>query len=108
MSLFQGQEVDARYYEYSDSETTKITDAIDFDNDSWEEIKVNIIRISDTDAIVEGDILGEYRANVRALYDFVARGGVIWISATQIYQIAREPRYNKLLKRYHLNLKEAI
>lgn len=105
MSLFTEQEVTARYYAYTDSLVTKIT-SINFGTASYTSFLINIIRIGDADALIEGDVLGEYRANVT--FSGAHRGGLVWISATEIYQIVKEPRYNKLFRKYKLNLKRLV
>lgn len=103
MSIFEDQEVSAEWFVFSDSDSKKKT-SINFDEDDSTTITINKIRISDLDGIVEGDILGEYRANVDQ--SGIKRGDVIWFSSTDIYRVVKKPRYNKLFNKYHLNMKK--
>lgn len=102
MTVFTEHTSTYRWYEWTDSDTTKIS-SINFATADYTELALNIIRISDTDAIVEGDILGEYRANTSQ--SGISRGDLMWKSASEIYQVSTDPRYNKLFSEYHLRLK---
>lgn len=104
MSLFVEHTTTCRYYEYTDVPDDKIS-SVDFDTDSYEEISIFNIRLTDQDSIIEGDVLGEYRANVD--YDGCNRGGVIYFpDSEEAYRIVRQPRYNTLFGKYKLNMKK--
>ena len=104
MSLYPEREATLRHYDFNDNATTKIVDAIDFVNDSYTEFQGYIIRIGDDDAIVEGDILGEYRMNTD--YSGLSRGSIIYDSAAgDVYQVVKKPRPNVTFSKYHVNFK---
>lgn len=102
MSLFPEYELAARLYDFVDSGSTKIT-TIDVDTDPYTEITINVIRLGDTDALIQGDVLGEYTANISTSAE---RGQLVYIPSTgDKFHVVKKPRYNKLFEKYHVNLK---
>lgn len=104
MSLFKDKEVAATLHHPDDNSTTKKTD-YDFDL-ADANLLVNVIRISSEDAIIFGEELGEYRANVRGTAAAGMRDGDIIVLATgDKYQIINNPKLQKLFDRYKINIK---
>lgn len=113
MSLFSELKVSAEVYKPQDSDTTKKT--------TWRIgsrtydflIDINLIRIGDQDAIIEGDQLGEWRAYIdHANKSLLREGQIIFIPANDFIsqdmklQIVGKPRIQKLFNnRVKINLK---
>lgn len=104
MSLFPELEQTGEVYIFDDSNTTKISSlpaSPDFT------IKINVIRLNAEDSLIQGEQLGEYRANIKGTRaSEVIEGAVIKIQGTsEKYQVVNKPKYLKLFNRYKLNLK---
>lgn len=104
MSLFPEFYTTAEVYIFDDNNTTKVIALPSTPNFT---IEINVIRLNAEDSLIQGEQLGEYRANVRgSRASEVIEGAVIKIQGTnQKYQVVNRPKYLKLFKRYKLNLK---
>lgn len=101
MSLFRNLERTAEFFKASDNNATKITSE-DVDSLSvYFEAPVNLIQINDQDMIIEGDILGEFRANVRgANQSKLARGLLLRFKGDlQVYRLVRNPKPQRMFNR---------
>lgn len=102
MSLFKNYEVIATVYPTQDDTTNDVTD---YNSDTFT-IKVNAIRLSEDDELILGETLGQVRANIRGINaGLVKRGMIIVLNTGEKYRVVNDPRYNKLFKRYKLDLK---
>lgn len=107
MSLFKNLEKTAEFKMPSDNTTTKITNSA-FDSLPLSfEAPLNAIYINDQDMIIEEDILGEIRANVRGENrDRLKRGMLCRIKGEkQIYRLVRNPKPQRMFKRTKIYLK---
>jgi len=107
MSLFQDLEKTAEVFQASDSSVTKITTEKLSQLTPVFEIQVNIIPISDQDMIIEEDILGDHRANVRGInQSLLARGQLLrYKGEAQVYRIVRNPKKLRMFDRTKIHLK---
>lgn len=102
MGLFTDKEVIGSVYLPTDSSVTKKTTYPALPNFT---IKINIIRINAEDAMIEGEELGEYRANIKnGRASEVTEGALIQADNVK-YRVVNKPRFNKLFNEYKLNLK---
>lgn len=105
--------VPAEVYKPQDSNSTKKTSFKLASREYDFTIDINLIRISDTDAIIEGDQLGEWRAYVNGTNkDLLREGQIIFIPSNEFIsqdmtlQIVGKIRNQKLFNnRKKLNLK---
>lgn len=109
MSLFPEYKVEAEVYNPQDSDSTKKTTyRIDSRNYDFK-ITINLIRIGDQDAIIEGDQLGEYRAYIdHSNKNLLKEGQLIYIPSQNIkLQIVGKIRTQKMfndIKKINLKL----
>lgn len=104
MSLFPEFYTTGEVYIFDDNSTTKVTSLPSSPNFT---IDINVIRLNAEDQLIQGEQLGEYRANIKgARASEVIEGAVIKIQGTsEKFQVVNKPKYLKLFKRYKLNLK---
>lgn len=113
MSLFKELTVSSEVYKPQDSNSTKKTNYKLASREYDFLIDLNLIRISDTDAIIEGDQLGEWRAYVNGNNkELLREGQIIYVPANDFnpqvmtLQIVGKPRIQKLFNnRRKLTLK---
>lgn len=102
MSLFREYELTASIYLPSDSDSTKKTEYPASPNFT---VKMNLIRISAEDGLIEGEELGEYRADIDGTNaGLITQGAKVTVGGFD-YVVVNQPRYNKLFNHYKLNLK---
>lgn len=107
MSLFKDLEKTAEFYRALDNAETKITVEDLSQLTPLFEAPLNIITINDQDMIIEGDILGEHRANVRGENQSLLKRGqlVRYKGEKQVYRIVRNPKPVRLFNRTKIHLK---
>lgn len=105
MSLFKKEEKTGSVYHWTDSLTTKKTTLASKAFD----IKMNIIRRGSAEAVLLGDIVGDFVANVNGKYtnaDKILKADkIVWDGGT--YEVVNEPRKNILFNSYKLELKRS-
>lgn len=67
------------------------------------EVFIHVIRRNEQDAVIMGEQLGEYVANV--LDGANIPEGALLISGNEKFQVTNKPKYVKLFNRYRLSLK---
>jgi len=104
MSLFTGQETLVGVYKGSDDNTKKV---VSYPSAPSFMVRMNLIRRGSDVTSFMGDELSQFVANVREDYlgqETIKESDMINIDGKK-YVITNKPRYNRLFKRYRLNLR---